>query len=221
MTKRAVYALILMLSVCFLIGKCNLKAKEDTKETVDFITEKGKAVFATFILNNNSLMRINNFDATINPQTTKKASQKKKKKKIKNYVVKKSPGCSFKSYMDYHCITCHASRQYKIQRKSHTDKKTGIRLYKGRYCIALGSFYTKKIGVKIDLIMSSGKVVKCITADMKADCDTINLHRQHPDGSVVEFIVSTKKLPKKVKRMGDISYTGPFKGSIKKIKIYK
>ena len=141
--------------------------------------------------------------------------------KKKNYITKASPGNTFKSYMDYRCITNRSSRQYKLQKKAGTNKKNGLRMIEGRYCIALGSYYTRKIGAKVDLVMSSGKVVKCITADMKADRDTVNNHRQHRDGSVAEFVVDTKKLSRKVRRMGDVSYTGPFKGRIKKIRIYK
>ena len=137
------------------------------------------------------------------------------------YVTKASPGNTFKSYMDYRCIKNRSSKQYKLQKKAVTNKKNGIRMIKGRYCIALGSYYTRKIGAKVDLVMGSGRVVKCITADMKADRDTINNHRQHRDGSVAEFVVDTKKLSRKVRRMGDVSYTGLFKGRIRKIRIYK
>lgn len=141
--------------------------------------------------------------------------------KKKNYVAKASPGNTFKSYMDYRCIRNRSSRQYKLQKKAVTNKKNGLRMINGRYCIALGSYYTRRIGAKVDLVMSSGKVIQCITADMKADRDTINRHRQHRDGSVAEFVVDTKKLSGKVRRMGDVSYTGPFKGRIRQIRIYK
>ena len=64
--------------------------------------------------------------------------------------------------------------------------------------------------------------LKCITADSKADKDTINNHRIHKDGSVAEFIVKTSTLPKKVRLMGDVSYAGKqFKGEIVKIKVYQ
>lgn len=64
--------------------------------------------------------------------------------------------------------------------------------------------------------------LKCITADCKADKDTIKNHRIHKDGSVVEFVVRTGCLPKKVKRMGDVSYVGNrFRGKIKKINVYE
>ena len=138
-----------------------------------------------------------------------------------SYVTKASPGNTFKSYMDYRCIRNRSSRQYKLQKKAVTNKKNGLRMIDGRYCIALGSYYTRRIGAKVDLVMSSGKVIKCITADMKADKDTVNNHRQHPDGSVAEFVVDTRALSRKVRRMGDVSYISLFKGSIKKIRIYK
>lgn len=143
-------------------------------------------------------------------------------KKKPKYITKSSPSNTFKSYMDYRCITAKSSPQYKLQHnKAYTDDRTGIRMVNGRYCIALGSYYVKTVGTKVDLIMKNGKVIKCILADQKADKDTINNHRQHPDGSIIEVLVDTGSLPRKVKRTGDVSYVNPFKGSIKKIRIYK
>ena len=64
--------------------------------------------------------------------------------------------------------------------------------------------------------------LKCITADSKADKDTINNHRVHKDGSIVEFVVSKTALPSKARRMGDVSYAmNKFKGKILKMKIYQ
>lgn len=143
-------------------------------------------------------------------------------KKKPKYTTKSSPSNTFKSYMDYRCITTKSSPQYKLQHdEAYTDSRTGIRMVNERYCIALGSYYATRIGTKVDLVMKSGKIIKCILADQKADEDTVNNHKQHPDGSVIEALVDTNSLPQEVKRMGDISYVNPFKGSIKKIRIYK
>ena len=95
-----------------------------------------------------------------------------------------------------------------------------------RYCIAVGSYYTKKIGVKIDLVLShNGRkhTLTCITADSKDDSDTVNNHRVHKDGSIVEFVVKTSVLNKKARyTWGDISYTGKqFRGKIVEIRVYK
>lgn len=65
-------------------------------------------------------------------------------------------------------------------------------------------------------------ILKCITADMKADEDTVNNHKVHTDGSIVEFVVNTSLLPKIARLMGDVSYAGKkFKGKIKRIKVYQ
>ena len=95
-----------------------------------------------------------------------------------------------------------------------------------RYCIAVGSYYTKKIGVKIDLVLShNGRkhTLKCITADSKDDSDTVNNHRVHKDGSIVEFVVKSSALNKKARyTWGNISYAGKqFRGKIVGIRVYK
>lgn len=139
-----------------------------------------------------------------------------------------SPGSNvFKSYEDADCITDSIkSAQGRLKQKYHLDLKTGVYMVGNRYCVAVGSYYTEHIGVKIDLILLSRNgrkhTLKCITADSKADKDTIKNHKVHKDGSVVEFVVRTRTLPVKTWLMGDISYAGKqFKGKIVKIKVYQ
>ena len=72
-----------------------------------------------------------------------------------------------------------------------------------RYCIAVGSGYTKVIGTKIDVVLESGKIIKCILGDAKSDQHTdLETHTYHvggydhgkyypPDGSVIEFVVDS------------------------------
>lgn len=135
-------------------------------------------------------------------------------------------GKTFKSYEDANCITDNPKiAQGRLKGKYHLDYQSGVWMVGNRYCVALGSFYSKKIGVKADLVLSyKGKthILKCITADFKADKDTVNRHRVHKDGSVAEFVVNTRTLSRKVKKMGDISFAGKkFRGKIIKIIIYK
>ena len=140
-------------------------------------------------------------------------------KSYKTYGVPSSS--SFKSYMSYRAITNKSSKQYKLQQKAKTNSK-GIRTVNGRYCIAMGSYYATNIGTKIDLVMKNGKVIKCILADQKADRDTDSTNRYTSDGSIVEFIVDTGKLPRMVKLMGDVSYAyDSFRGKIKAVREYK
>lgn len=154
--------------------------------------------------------------------TTKYLSNKKMK-----YKRYKSPSNnSFKSYLPSRCITGNTSlAQGRLHRKYKLDYKTGVYMVGNRYCVALGSYYATKIGTKVDLVLShNGRkhVLKCILADQKADKDTVNKHRVHKDGSVAEFVVSTQKLPWKVRYVtGDVSYAGKqFRGKIVEIRVY-
>ncbi len=149
-----------------------------------------------------------------------------RKNKVKHQTYSSPSRNSFKSYEDANCITDSTKlAQGRLKRKYHLDYHSGVWMIGNRYCIAVGSYYTKKLGVKIDLVLShNGRkhTLKCITADSKADKDTVNNHRIHKDGSVVEFIVKTSFLPKRVKIMGDVSYAGKkFRGEIAQIKIYQ
>lgn len=65
-------------------------------------------------------------------------------------------------------------------------------------------------------------IIKCITADVKSDRDTVNKHRVHKDGSIAEFVVRTSLLSKNARCTGDISYAGKqFRGKIVKIRVYE
>ena len=149
---------------------------------------------------------------------------KKKRSKYKKY---QSPSSNtFKSYEDAECITDSTKlAQGRLKKKYHLDK-SGVWMVGDRYCIAVGSYYTKKIGVKIDLVLShNGRkhTLKCITADSKDDSDTVNNHRVHKDGSIVEFVVKSSALNKKARyTWGNISYAGKqFRGRIVEIRVYK
>ena len=142
-------------------------------------------------------------------------------KKI-NYVDMDTPSNnSFKSYMDYRTLSVY-SEQGKMQAQSYTDGLTGIIIYDGRYCVAVGSGYTHTLGTYIDLIMENGSIIKCIVADAKSDEHTdTTTRRQNANGSIVEFIVDTKVIDGNVRLMGNFSYLcEDFSGEIKYIRIY-
>ena len=117
-----------------------------------------------------------------------------------------APYNRIKSYMPYTAITSRNSAQWKLQQVAYTGRH-GIRQVNDRYCIAVGSAYTSKIGQYIDLVLENGSVIHCILADQKADKDTNaeNTITEH-DGSLVEFVVSSGDLSSSVRKMGDISY---------------
>ena len=92
----------------------------------------------------------------------------------------------------------------------------------GRYCIAVASSYASTIGTKIDVVLESGKIIKCVLGDQKADADTDSMNRYHlTDGSYVEFIVSRALMDEQAKVSGSFNCISDFEGVIKEIRVQK
>ena len=130
---------------------------------------------------------------------------------------------SMKSWMDYRAITSKNSPQYKLQRQKnvYTDKE-GFRRIGDDYIIAVGSFYTKIVGTRVEIKLSSGSVFTAIVGDCKADRHTDKLHQKHiSDGSMLEFLVDSRSLNKNIRKMGDCSFANDdkFKGEVVSIVI--
>lgn len=145
--------------------------------------------------------------------------------KINNKPVQaktyKTPASKIISWMPYTAITNQSSKQFKLQQKAYTGK-FGIRQVNGRYCIAVGSYYTTKIGTYIDLILENGTVIPCILADCKADMHTDQNNILTFDGSLAEFIVDSNKLSHSAMYTGDIhNVCKRWQSNIVKIKLYK
>lgn len=112
----------------------------------------------------------------------------------------------FKSYMDWRIITLRTSPHYKLQNLYAYTAEDGIRMVEGRYCIALGSYFTKTIGQYVDVVLENGTIIHCILGDQKSDAHTDAAHIAHPDGSIVEFIIDKKLIDPLPRRMGSMSY---------------
>lgn len=134
---------------------------------------------------------------------------------------------SFKTWMNYKAVTNKESTQYKfINTYGWSDNEGFMRcvadedlgIDQDYYLIALGSFYGTSIGTKYRITLDTGKVFYGVLADCKADIHTndTNQYIQH-NGNVVEFVVDTSKLNKKVKRMGSANVYDPLNGNISKI----
>ena len=122
---------------------------------------------------------------------------------------------SFKTFMDYEKITNKASKQYEMQQKAITNND-GLRMYDGKYMIALGSYYSENCGDEFIITLDNNEKLHCILGDQKDDLHT-NDTKQYieKNGNLVEFIVETDKLPEKVKQMGDASFISEqFEGEI-------
>ena len=129
-----------------------------------------------------------------------------------NKTIIQVPECylerDFKSYEDYRAITSRTSPHYRLQHEYAYTNSDGIRMVNGRYCVALGSYFTTTIGQYVDIVLANGTIIPCILGDQKADAHTDQLHIAHvSDGSIVEFIVDKTVLPDLPRRMGNISYS--------------
>lgn len=122
-------------------------------------------------------------------------------------------GGSFKSYTDYRCLSKKSS-QWKLQEQAYTDKN-GLRKIGDAYLVALGSYYGTTLGTKYTVTLSSGNTFKIILCDYKSDKDTNYNHQVTvSDGSILEFYVDTKILPKRVRTSGTIGTLDFFAGDV-------
>lgn len=134
-----------------------------------------------------------------------------------------APTNHIKSYMSYTMITATSSPQYVLQHTKAYSGNYGIRQVRGRYCVAIGSYYAVSIGTYFDLVLENGTVIPCILADQKDNKDTDSSNRitEH-DGSLTEFVVDYNGMSHLVKNVtGDISYScDEFNSPVESIIIY-
>lgn len=142
----------------------------------------------------------------------KNSQQKKSKTKLKSYKVSKN--MHFKSYTNYKCLS-RSSAQWKLQKKAYTDKN-GLRKIGDDYLVAMGSYYTKHLGDRFKITLSTGKSFTVRICDFKANNDTNSTHQYTANGCMIEFYVDSN-LNSKARQMGDISYIKGFKGNIIKV----
>lgn len=131
---------------------------------------------------------------------------------------------NMKFCVDYRWYGIEDTPHNRMQNLSYTDDK-GCRRYNNDYCVALGSFYSKRIGDRFEVTLDNGNVFTVITGDMKADCDTditnmyapcINYDNENC-ANVLEFIVDDKAVSNDMYAYGSLDYHEEFKGNIVKM----
>jgi hypothetical protein len=126
----------------------------------------------------------------------------------------------FKTYMDYKKITDQSSKQWYLQQLSYTSED-GFRMFNDCYLVAVGTYYSKEIGKKLIITLESGKKIDVIVGDIKMDKHTDKKNQYVPiNGNIVEFIVDTSVMNKKVQLLGNVSCLG-LEGKIKSIEVKK
>ena len=99
----------------------------------------------------------------------------------------------FKSYMGYNCIKSWYQKD--LQGIAYTGDY-GIRMYDGRYCVAVGTACNAQVGDYGALVLENGVEIPIVIGDIKADRDTdSNNLVTSANGCVSEFIVDKSLLP--------------------------
>lgn len=143
-----------------------------------------------------------------------------------NLGVPTNVNTSFKTWMDYRCVTDRASLQYKCIRKWGWRDSNGFMRATGEsdlgidsdyYLIALGSYYGTDIGTKYRITTDEGNVFYGLLADLKSDIHTNYTNQYAHNNDVVEFLVNTDYLRSDVRKMGSADIYELLKGHIAKI----
>jgi len=130
-------------------------------------------------------------------------------------------GDKSKTFMDYRTITDRSSNQYKLQLRAYTNDDNGLRMLRGRYMVAIGSYFDCRVGQFIDVVLSDGEILECIVGDAKQDIhtDSQNLHGLY--GDTVEFIVDSNVLTDTTDVIGNISdVSEEFDGKVVEVRVY-
>lgn len=137
-------------------------------------------------------------------------------RKATNNIISTVKVSSFKSYMDYRCITSKGSAAYQLQQKAVTDEN-GLRKIDDYYCVAMGTRYGK-VGDTLYIETDEGASWKVILADIKSDKHTDSTHSYTlSNGCMMEFIVDTPAMPRNIRSSGTVNGLG-FQGNITVVK---
>ena len=140
--------------------------------------------------------------------------------------VPKDVDTSFKTWMDWRCITDKTSDQYEyINQWGWCDEEGFMRagyendleVTDDYYMIALGSYYGTTIGTKYRITTDLGNVFYGVLSDVKDDRHTNSTNQYAKNKDIVEFLVDTRYLNKNVKRMGSANVHPELKGKVAKI----
>lgn len=113
---------------------------------------------------------------------------------IKEYPI--TDGNTTKTVLPYKAFGKN-TKQAKLQSLCQTNE-VGLRVYDGRFTIAVGTYFDTAVGQYFDLVLENGTVIPCIMGDLKADIhtDSRGLFTE-ASGCMTEFIVDRTYLPNK------------------------
>lgn len=215
------------------------KLKRGLKYKFKKIIRKLKRIFALFMIsiviynvvsyiNTGAIKTKTAQDNEIVVQTQKAVKTVENGKKNVDIIktnVKDIPVCSnsqTKTYMDYKMITDKSSKQWQYINASGRIKIENGYLMEGEYIgIALGSYFGE-IGTKYIFTLDTGKQIKVVKIEEKADAHTNNGCQQKWDGSVIEFVIDSNAFEKSANGYvynGNFNNIEQFNGHIEKIEM--
>ena len=127
-----------------------------------------------------------------------------------------------KTFAYYTAVTAKSTPQYRLlnSKECYTDKKTGVRMVDGCYCVAMGSYYGSTIGTKYRITFDTGKEINVILCDQKADIHTNSTHQYAAAKDVLEFYCEKAMIPHIIHTYGNYNNIDIFHGAITKIEKY-
>ena len=176
------------------------------------------------LVGNSEIKKISYTNLAENTQNDKYIAKTTKPFKMAKNVVKKEievcSNSSAKSYMDYKMITDKSSNQYKyINESGKIEIKNGYLMENEYIGVALGSYFGE-IGSKYVFTLDTGKELKVVKVEEKADEHTINGCQHKWDSSVIEFVIDSSYFKKSSNGYvfnGNFNNVEEFKGKIIKI----
>lgn len=126
---------------------------------------------------------------------------------------------------DYRRYNIAGSPHNRLQQVAWTDS-IGCRRFNNDYIVALGSFYTEKIGDRFEITLANGNIFTIILGDGKDDRDTDPTHMyapcplygtDEPGANLLEFIIDTDVMTRECYKYGGIDYYEEFRSDIVKM----
>ena len=120
----------------------------------------------------------------------------------------------FKSYTNYKMLNRKSSQWLKIQTIAYTGEY-GLRKVDDYYCVAMGSYYTKRVGDLFRITLETGYSFEVIITDFKSDRHTDKNHQYTKSNNcIVEFYVDYNTFDRKARSSGSISSIPQFAGMV-------
>ena len=120
----------------------------------------------------------------------------------------------FKSYTNYKMLNRKSSQWLKVQTIAYTGEY-GLRKVDDYYCVAMGSYYTRRVGDLFRITLETGYSFEVIITDFKSDRHTDKNHQYTKSNNcIVEFYVDYNTFDRKARSSGSISSIPQFAGMI-------